>query len=303
MAFQEWLQALSRAGIRDVRLRSAVPTDQPGIEVRGTEQNPVYMVTGMLTARDEIVLPGARFRRSDLRRMAEWLDDLAKRGPPERREVTSAFGLTEKQLEKAHDDLAKVVGFSTQGMTRSEAVQKIGQQLTLPLRVEGELTGGDEKIAEQLSTLSCGTALACILRPIGFCMVPRAAGEGLAYSVARARLDQEVWPIGWPPARDKPVSALLPALFEFRNVNVDNVSATDVLNAIGPQIKAPILLDHNALARHGVDPTKTSVKHPSHKTNYSLALRKLLFQAGLKFEVRVDEAGTPFLWISTVKPV
>jgi hypothetical protein len=34
-----------------------------------------------------------------------------------------------------------------------------------------------------------------------------------------------------------------------------------------------------------------------------LALRKLLFQAGLKFEVRLDEAGKPFLWITTVKPV
>ena len=42
---------------------------------------------------------------------------------------------------------------------------------------------------------------------------------------------------------------------------------------------------------------------PRSRTTYSLALKKLLFQAGLKFEVRVDEAGTPFLWISTIKPL
>ena len=48
---------------------------------------------------------------------------------------------------------------------------------------------------------------------------------------------------------------------------------------------------------------KKTVSHPQHRTSYSIALRKMLFQAGLKFEVRVDEAGKPFLWVSSVKPV
>ena len=29
----------------------------------------------------------------------------------------------------------------------------------------------------------------------------------------------------------------------------------------------------------------------------------MLGKIGLKFEVRVDEAGKPFLWVSTIKPV
>ena len=62
-------------------------------------------------------------------------------------------------------------------------------------------------------------------------------------------------------------------------------------------------MDYNAMARHGVDPAKAIVSMPAGRTTYSLALRKLLFKAGLKFEVRVDEAGKPFLWVSTVKPV
>jgi len=64
-----------------------------------------------------------------------------------------------------------------------------------------------------------------------------------------------------------------------------------------------VLIDHNALARQGIDPAKAAVTLPRSKTTYSLALRKLLFQAKLKYEVRCDEADKPFLWISTVKPV
>jgi hypothetical protein len=41
---------------------------------------------------------------------------------------------------------------------------------------------------------------------------------------------------------------------------------------------------------------------PQTRTTYSLALRKLLFQAGMKFEVRCDDADSPFLWVTAVKP-
>ena len=126
-----------------------------------------------MAARDELIVPGGRFRRSECKKLAAWLDDLAKRGPPEKREKVSAFGLTASQLEKVNADLSKAVGFSTKGMTRSEAVNKIAGQLGLALKIEGALADGDDKIEEELSEFSSGTALACILRPIGSCMVPR----------------------------------------------------------------------------------------------------------------------------------
>lgn len=299
LVYQEWLKALSGAGIRNVRIRSAQPADRPAIDVRGTAERPVYLVTGVLGAGDEIVLPGGRFRRSEVRRLAEWLDDLAKRGPPESRPARSAFGLTDKQLEAVHDDLARPLEFSTAGVGRAEALQKIAGRLKVPLRIEGELPG-DEKIEEELSGVSAGTALACILRPVGFALVPQESGGGLAYRVASAKLDQEVWPIGWPPKR---VHEALPGLYELRNVNVSGVSAAKVLEAVGRQLHVPVLLDHNALARHGIDPAQAAVWHPQTRTSYSVALRKILYQAGLKFEVRVDEAGHPLLWISTLKPV
>ncbi len=300
MSFQQWGQALAAAGVTNFRLHSGHEGDRPSIEVGGTERMPIYHVTAVLGGHDELIVPGARFRRSECKKLAAWLDDLAKRGPPDKREKVSAFGLTASQLEKVNTDLSKAVGFSTKGMTRSEAVDKIAGQLGLALKIEGTLADGDDKIEEELSGLSSGTALACILRPIGASMAPRASGETLSYAVKKAKLDQELWPVGWPAEGAQKV---LPALYEFHNVNVSGVTAAKLLEVVGKQINAPVLLDHNALARHGIEPDKATVSHAQERTTYSVALRKMLGKIGLKFEVRVDEAGKPFLWVSTLKPV
>jgi hypothetical protein len=300
MSFQKWGQALAAAGVQNFRLRSGTDGDKPAIEVGGTDQSPVYKVTATLGAGDELIVPGGRFRRSECKQLAAWLNDLAKRGPPEKREKIIAFGLTATQLQKVNKDLSKVVGFSTKGMARNEAVDKIGGQLGLTLKIDDALTDGDDKIEEELSEFASGTALACVLRPIGYCLVPRADGETLSYSVKKMQLDQAPWPVG-KPAESAPKA--IPALYEFHNVNVSGYSAAKLLEAVSKQIKAPVLYDHNALARRGIDPEKATVSHPQSRTTYSSALGSMLAKIGLKFEVLIDEAGKPFLWVSTMKPV
>ncbi len=302
-AFQEWARTLGKAGIRNVRIRAGGAVARVGIEVRGTEARPLYVVTGIVRSRDELILPPGRFRRSDVGRLARWLDELARLGPEDRREPPAAFGLTAKQFEQFRDDMSRTVGFSTNGMVRREAVKRIAERLTLPVRIESGLAAmlDGDKVAEELSGLSSGTALAYVLRPAGLCLAPRRAGGRPEYVVTKSRPGLEIWPVGWEP--QKPVREVLPALYEFHSINIQNVPATRAIDTIGKRLKVPVLIDHNALARHGVDPANALVTHPRGRTTYSLVLGKILFQAGLKFEVRVDEADQPFLWISTVKPV
>ncbi len=304
LSFQEWSRALTAAGVKQrFSLRGGQAGDKPAIETGGTEQLPFYKVTAVLTQGDVLVVPGARFRRTECKQLAQWLDDLARLGPPEKRERIVAFGLTASQLKKVRADLAKTVDFSTKGMSRTDAVNKIAAQLELKLAVDGHLSDADsddDKIAEELSGLSIGTALACILRPPGFCMVPREADDTLGYTVKKAELGKEVWPIGWPAENTQKI---LPGIYEFHNVNVSGVAATKVLAAVGKQLGVPVLYDHNAMAFHGVDLAKAVVSYPQKRTNYSIALRAMLAKVGLKFEVRIDEAGKPFLWVTTMKPV
>ncbi len=131
MTFQDWGQALAGAGIKNVRFRSATSTDKVGIEVQGAADHPIYIVTGQVLSRDELLLPGARFKRSEVKRLAGWLDDLAQNGPPDKRPKIVAFGLTAAQFDQVKKDLAAPVGFSTAGISRRNAVERDRRKIIL----------------------------------------------------------------------------------------------------------------------------------------------------------------------------
>ncbi|MHC4404342.1 MAG: hypothetical protein ACYTG0_32205 [Planctomycetota bacterium] len=305
MAQQEWLRRLTPLGVSGLRIRGGRPSDKVEIVVGGTEASPIYKVKGKITSSDELVLPGGKYRSGDVARLKLWLDDLAKLGPPDQRPKRTVFGLTVEQFDRLQKGMTPRVGFSTKGMKRREVIQKIAGRMLVPLGIESDLFASirdDDLVAEELSDLSCGTALACAVRPLGMCMVPKdAAGGRLQCMITKARLKMEAWPVGWEPEKRR--HEILPAMFEFLNVNLQGVTVTQLLDAVGQRLEVPVLLDHNALARHGIEPDTAVVSHPQKRTNYSLMLSRALFQAGLKSEVRIDETGKPFLWITTIKPI
>jgi hypothetical protein len=92
-------------------------------------------------------------------------------------------------------------------------------------------------------------------------------------------------------------------MFEFHHVEIDGVPLATAMDAIADKLKTPILLDRAALAKLQIDPAKVNVKLPAQRTTYGLALDRVLGQARLKEELRVDDAGKPFLWITTMKDV
>jgi hypothetical protein len=300
--FHRWIRVLSQAGIENVRMHSGDAGQAPRVEVQGTADRPVYVVTGILTSRSELVVPGARFSLADSARIAHWHTDLAANGPPERREPRGAFGLTAKQAEPMARNLSQPVGFSTKGMPRDQVVRRLAASLQPPPTVSAGVWGvlGDEPVAEELTELSCGTALAYLLRLADLCLTPQSAGQQVAYAIVPADESTKSWPVGWPS--EKPAREVLPLLFEFLNVEIKGVPASTAMEAIGGRLKVPMLIDHAALARHGIDPAKVTVTLPTGRSTYSLILQKAIFQARLKFELRLDDANKPFLWITTIKP-
>ena len=260
------------------------------------------------------------------KRLAAWLDDLAQNGPPDKRPKLVAFGLTAEQYDRVKKDLAAPVGFSTAGLARRDAVERIAGKLSFPLRLEDTLlpspetgegpgvradpgktpklsqTPGADKIEDELSGLSAGAALACLLCAADYLLVPQVVGKQIKYSVLKAQSDvKEFWPVGRPPQAPPP--EVLPGLFEFLNVNVQSIPAATVLDTIGKRLKTPVLYDRAALAKYKIDPAKAKVSFPRAATNYSMALDRMLFPVGLQLEIRVDDAGKPFLWVTSVKPM
>ena len=157
-----------------------------------------------------------------------------------------------------------------------------------------------QPVADELSGLSSGTALAAILRPLGLVLVPRRGADGtITLAVTGFRNAEEAWPVGWPS--ETPAHQTVPKLMEFLKVDIQDQRLVDVLEILSSRLETKMLLDHNSLARHRVEPSQVLVSVPAGRSFYKRILDRVLIQNMLKSEVRVDEGGTPFFWISTAK--
>jgi len=298
-----WMEALKGLKVSSLRIRTARAGDRPQVTKGGTESTPIYHVTGMLTSGNKLVLPGGSFSIGDRGRIAAWIEKVRSGGGgDEPGSRPAAFGLTGKQLVEVHQSLAVPVTDATKGQSPKAVVREIAGAIDLPIVIDPAVMrafGGDEKVAEEMKGLSAGTTLAAVLRPLGLVMAPQKTSSGIKLLVTDSRKAPESWPIGWPP--EKKEREVLPKLFEFLTVEIEDTILTDALSAIEGRFEVPFLFDHNSMARHRIEPAKTKVALPRTKTYYKRVVDRLLFQAKLKAELRVDEAGNPLIWISTLK--
>ena len=271
-----WSDLLAQAGFSSIRIRSS-NNDSPSIQMTGTSSSPAYRVIGVLSDQNQLMLPKGRFGLSDRGKIEQWLQKLREGGEEALSIKPVAFGLLPKQLVAVHEALKVPVEFATLGKPPREAAKKI---------------------ADELQGLTSGTALAAILRPLGLVMFPEKNAGEIRLRITDSRSAKEHWPIGWP-TKENPRETL-PELFKYLPVEIENTPLIESLTAIAGRLKTPLLFDHNALARDNVD-LNMKVSLPRANTFYGRAFDRLLFQARLKYDLRLDEADKPFLWVTTLK--
>lgn len=302
-----WYRLFTELKVDNLRIASDSAGEEPGIETTGKAPNVAYKVHGRLTADNRLVLPGGVYSPRDRGRIKTWLDRLRKDGPPKANGEGAGpapFGLSADRLQAVRRDLAHTLDFSTKDLPLGEALTKTAKLLNRPLAIEPEVEitiAQADKIGEELQGLAAGAALSYLVRPLGLAMAPRPNAKGeVEYAVSLPDGNREVWPIGWKPA--KRPTELVPAFYELSSVNIDDFPLDDVVQAIGGRIGAAVLYDRYSLELHGVDLHKTKVTVRSPRMSDQSALRQALGKARLKFELRVDEADRPLLWISSAKP-
>lgn len=295
-----WSALLTRVGFSAVRFR--VGQDAPALVQAGTAAARSYRVVGVLSAGQQLVLPHGRFRREDVGPLQRWLQTLREDGEEGLSTKPAGFGLLPRQLVEVQQALAAPVRASTKGQPPRDVARQIAADVPLPFVSDPSVPpvlAAAEPVADELQGLAAGTALAALLRPLGLVLVPEKAAGKLRLRVAMAGQASEFWPVGWPPK--EPPGQTLPELFKFLNVEIDRTPVADVVEAIRLRVQVSVLYDHLALARHKVE-LHTAVSVPKSQTFYAKALSQALSAAKLKYELRVDEAGKPFLWITTLRP-
>lgn len=298
---QRWLEVLGKLGVDNLQIRSARAGEKAEIINDGTAEAPRYRVRGILTSRDQLVLPGGRFSRTDRADIADWLDKVRSGGQEGLRpKQVAAFGLSPEELVELHKTLAAKVGFSTAGQTPKEVVRKLALQLPLGVKIDPAAVAafdGETTVLEELRDVSAGTALAVVLRPLGLIMAPEKRPT-LHLQITDVRNREESWPIGWPSEQTE--REVLPKLYEFLPVEIAETPLAEVLSAIQGRLQVPFVYDQNSLARQRIDPAAVKVSFPAKRTYYKKVIDTVLFHARLKAEVRVDEAGQPLLWVTTL---
>lgn len=300
---QRWLAALKDVPFSSVRIRSAKPGDQIEVRQRGAADTLSYQVIGLLTEKNTLVLPGGQFRMGDTDGLRKWLDKIREGGETRLHETEGPFGLTPTQLVAVHDALRVTVAFSTKGQPSFDVLKRISAGLSLSFLADAEarqVMQGPETVADELQGLSAGTAIVAVLRPLGLVMLPQKQADGsVKLWITDVRRASESWPVGWPP--EKPLRDTAPKLLEFLKVEIKDTPLAEALAAVSARLDLPLLFDHNALARHRIDPAQVKVSLPPDRMYYQGILDRLVNQAQLKSELRIDEAEKPFLWISTLR--
>ncbi|MGI9428111.1 MAG: hypothetical protein ACR2NM_05595 [Bythopirellula sp.] len=293
---QEWARALGRMDLGSVRLRGVRGDEQPKLEPRQVGSSTRYRLLAILNRSNELVLPKRRFRYSERAALQKYLKQLPAQAAYHAQQ-RGRFGLTEKQFRQVYAELSQPIGFSTLGKTPAEIITRTAKTMASPLQRAGTTLRNGTPLTIELRSFSTGTALAYVLRTAGLALYPeQLPGKELNLTIATYDTSREAWPVGWKPAVSSRQSA--PQLYERRNIEIAGFSLTQTLDALQPALKIPVVMDRWILEQQQLDPSKIQVTLAKKRTFLKSALGKLLSQAKLAEEVRVDELEQPFLWIT-----
>jgi len=300
---QLWGPILDDVGFSSTRISSDMPDSPLQISQAGTEASPIYRVHGILMGNGSIMLPpGRAFSQRDRGALREWVSKLKTQGIEGASGVKMPFGLTKSQFDTARKDLRTAVTAKTKGANPVAALKEITRGLGKPIVMDAQAQQAlaeSGAVRDELSGLAVGTAVAALIRPAGLILQPRSVNGRIEYVVADGRGGGDNWPIGWPSKEGS--GKLVPSLLEKEETQDVEVPLADALAEIQNRVGVPFVYDYNGMAMVEVDLAKMPAQLTAGEHYYGRLLTRLLTRAKLKYEVRQDDAGRPFIWISTVR--
>lgn len=303
---QEWSRVFRDLNV-PVRIRRGLPDEKPGVREQQVGTLRFVTVVGKLDRSGELVFADRRYSRSDIARLGEWLRELDTFGAQGSPKGKPLWGLSREQFDAIYRALAEPLSHEVADLPLNAALAGFAVPREYPVRISAAASqwlkneqSVPQRVRQEVKGFSKGTALALVLNNFGLGFRPqRTPSGGLELVIDPLKSADEFWHVGWEP-QERPIDTS-PKLFEMVPVQLDDVRLVEVLDTVSAHTGLPIRYDDYRLAVYDIDLENLRVSYPARRTAWFIVLRGLTNPVKLSHELRIDEQGRPFIWISTLK--
>ncbi|MFY9252977.1 MAG: hypothetical protein WAO83_05965 [Fuerstiella sp.] len=279
--------------------------DKTTIENVEVGRDTVVKVVGILNRDGSISFRGHKFFVTDLEPMKVWLQRLEEFGADGPPSESPTWGLNVSQYTEVLKLLSKTVDEPVNMASPMQAIDS----LKLPASFRYQFTDQAKKRAflkparigshpPDFSGLSKGTSLAIALSQFGLGFRPLAnPAGGYFIEIEVGGEGANLYPIGW--VNQTPITVAVPALSKSVEVDLVDAELDGLIQLIANKLELRLLYSAAELKAAGRDvSTIKYTRKPGKLSPYSL-MRILNQTHKIGMDLRTDEAGTIFLWVTT----
>lgn len=264
----------------------------------------VHVVCGM-SSDGSLQVGNRKFTMADSKELKLFLEEVilyGAGGPPDQ---NSRWGMTDEQLFELTRMLSEPVTSDVEIQSPLVTVESIGLPSAIRMRFTEAARGivlrrPPESAPEMmdLKGFSKGTAVAIVLAQYHLGFRPHRIAAG-SYEIEIDAGDESanLWPIGWRAQESSAI--ILPAYLKSIPVDVEDAAVSSLLDVICSRLEVPAYRSTFALAAEGKDLDELTYTRKNDKVSPSRLLTAIGDKLQLGFDLRVDEAGKIFLWVTT----
>lgn len=303
---QEWRSALEPLQI-PFSVRRGESSEEP--ETKEKTYGTLRKVTaigrmdrsGKLTFADRVFEPGDRAK------IKAWVADLQTYGAQGTPDGRPLWGLNEEQFTAVYNSLMEVTTDDLRDQPLEQAVNSLPLPADYPLHwspsARKRIKADEQKkavVRQSTEGFTTATALAILLNDHGLGFRPTRTPQGrLELLIDVPDKAPNVWPVGWPLKQPRQTSA--PKLFSLQQMFLDDKSVLDVVGMASEAVGLPVLFDYPELDRIDQNWADLPVVYPPRQATWHTVLRDVLNKGKLTFDLWQDEAGRPFIYITSLK--
>ena len=301
---QEWGRAFQQLG-HSPRFHEPKAGDVPRVEDVERGGHVTVSIVGGMAADGSIRIMDHQFTLADLKRLTALLDELSMYGAAGPPKSNPKWGLSDDQFleitKLLMEPITAPVTLQSPVMTVESLGLPEGMRLKFTDAARGKALGRRPEAspeALELTGISKGTAMAMVLAQYGLGFRPLHSGLN-RYDIEIDTGDEtsNLWPVGW--RSQESAAVVLPAWLKSIEFQLDQIEVSALAEAVAHRLQIPLFQSSHALLAEGLDLDVLTYSRKQDLVSPSRLLTAVGDKLKLGFDLRVDEGGKLFLWVTT----